>query len=110
MMLSEKVRGLFERLHVPAFRYVLRKTRDSGRAEDIKQEPFLRLFRQRECLHLRAEGLRYREIASRTPQIAQRARGGRTLKNSIPEFTEFAEFASFAEVEPQSIFVLPLFS
>ena len=156
------MRGLFEQLHVPAFRYVLRKTRDSGRAEDIKQEPFLRLFRHlredllldnpqasiftvannfaidasrneshtkdldettwkdieesksglqadpeklmlqrerldrlhiaalnltpllRECLHLRAEGLRYREIASRIPQIAQRAKEGRTLKNCDP--------------------------
>jgi RNA polymerase sigma-70 factor (ECF subfamily) len=142
MTLSERVLALFEQLHVPVFRYVLRKTRDSGRAEDITQETFLRLFRhlredrlldnpkawiftvannlavdasrseshikdldetiwkeieesrsglqadpeklllqrerldrlhigvlnltplQRECLHLRAEGLRYREIAS----------------------------------------------
>jgi RNA polymerase sigma-70 factor (ECF subfamily) len=142
MTLSERVFALFEQLHVPVFRYVLRKTRDSGRAEDITQETFLRLFRhlredrlldnpkawiftvannlavdasrseshikdldetiwkeieesrsglqadpeklllqrerldrlhigvlnltplQRECLHLRAEGLRYREIAS----------------------------------------------
>jgi len=142
MTLSEKVHALFELLHVPVFRYLLRKTRDSGQAEDITQETFLRLFRhlredrmldnpkawlftvannlaidasrneshvkdldetawkkleesrsslqpdpeklmlrrermdrlhtavlnltrlQRECLHLRAEGLRYREIAS----------------------------------------------
>ena len=141
MTLIERVHGLFEQLHVPVFRYLLRKTRDSGRAEDITQETFLRLFRhlrenrlldnpkawiftvannlaadasrskgrikdldettwnkieesrcglqadpeklmlqrerldrlhiavlnltplQRECLHLRAEGLRYREIA-----------------------------------------------
>jgi RNA polymerase sigma-70 factor, ECF subfamily len=141
MTLSERVHGLFEQLHGPVFRYLLRKTRDSGRAEDITQETFLRLFRhlrenrlldnpkawiftvaknlavddsrdeshikdldestwknieesksglqadpeklmlqrerldrlhiavlnltplQRECLHLRAEGLRYREIA-----------------------------------------------
>ena len=141
MTLGERVHGLFEQLHVPVFRYLLRKTRDSGRAEDITQETFLRLFRhlrenrlldnpkawiftvaknlavdasrdeshlkdldettwknveesrsglqadpeklmlqrerldrlhiavlnltplQRECLHLRAEGLRYREIA-----------------------------------------------
>ena len=139
--LSERVHGLFEQLRVPVFRYLLRKTRDSGQAEDITQETFLRLFRhlredrmldnpkawlftvannlaidesrneshvkdldetawkkleesrsglqsdpeklmlqrdrldrlhisvlnltrlQRECLHLRAEGLRYREIA-----------------------------------------------
>ena len=142
MTLSERVHELFEQLRVPVFRYLLRKTRDSGRAEDITQETFLRLFRhlredrlldnpkawvftvannlavdasrseshakdldettwkniedsrcglqadpeklmlqrerldrlhiavlnltplQRECLHLRAEGLRYREIAS----------------------------------------------
>ena len=141
MTLSERVHALFEQLHVPVFRYLLRKTRDSGHAEDITQETFLRLFRhlredrmlenprawlftvannlaidasrnegqekdldetawnkleesrsclhpdpeklllqrdrldrlhiavlnltplQRECLHLRAEGLRYREIA-----------------------------------------------
>jgi len=136
--LSEKVHALFEQLHVAVFRYVMRKTRDSGQAEDITQESFLRLFRhlkeerpvdnpkawlftvannlavdairrdsrlqdldegtriedaqvseenperltlererlerlrsavlnltdlERECLHLRAEGLRYREIA-----------------------------------------------
>jgi RNA polymerase sigma-70 factor (ECF subfamily) len=141
MTLSERVLALFEQLRGPVFRYILRKTRDSGRAEDITQEAFLRLFRhlrenrlldnpkawvftvannlaidasrseshirdfdetiwkeieesrsglqadperlllqrerldrlhnavlnltplQRECLHLRAEGLRYREIA-----------------------------------------------
>ena len=141
MTVSERVHGLFEQLRIPVFRYVLRKTRDSGRAEDITQETFLRLFHhlrenrlldnpkawiftvannlavdasrdeshlkdldettwknfeesrsglqadpeklvlqrerldrlhiavlnltplQRECLHLRAEGLRYREIA-----------------------------------------------
>jgi RNA polymerase sigma-70 factor (ECF subfamily) len=141
MTLSERVLALFEQLRIPVFRYILRKTRDSGRAEDITQETFLRLFRhlrenrqldnpkawiftvannlaldasrneshikdldettwkeveesrsglqadpeklmlqserldrlhiavlnltslQRECLHLRAEGLRYREIA-----------------------------------------------
>jgi len=142
MTLSETVLALFEQLRIPVFRYILRKTRDSGQAEDITQETFLRLFRhlrkdrllenpkawlftvasnlavdakrieshikdldettwkkieesrsglqadpeklmlqrerldrlhtavlnltrlQRECLHLRAEGLRYREIAS----------------------------------------------
>jgi RNA polymerase sigma-70 factor (ECF subfamily) len=140
MTLSERVHFLFEQLRVPVFRYVMRKTKDSGRAEEITQETFLRLFRylkeerpvdnpkawlftvannlaidasrgdshiqdldettwnriedkrlraadpeqltlhrerlerlrlvvlnltalQRECLHLRAEGLRYREIA-----------------------------------------------
>src|SRR6202789_453874 len=45
MTLSERVHGLFEQLHVPVFRYLLRKTRDSGLAEDITQETFLRLFR-----------------------------------------------------------------
>ena len=141
MTLGERVHALFEQLRVPVFRFLLRKTRDSGQAEDITQETFLRLFRhlredrmldnpkawlftvannlaidasrneshvkdldetawkkleesrsglqqdpeklmlqrdrldrlhiavlnltrlQRECLHLRAEGLRYREIA-----------------------------------------------
>src|ERR1700689_2755664 len=52
MTLSEKVHGLFEQLHVPVFRYLLRKTRDSGQAEDITQETFLRLFR-----HLREDRL-----------------------------------------------------
>jgi len=142
MTITERVHALFEQLHVPVFRYLLRKTRDSGRAEDLAQETFLRLFKhlrddraldnpkawlftvannlaidesrdeqhirdldettwkkieestsgseanpeklvlqrerldrlhvavlnltplQRECLHLRAEGFRYREIAS----------------------------------------------
>ena len=142
MTITERVHALFEQLHVPVFRYLLRKTRDSGRAEDLAQEAFLRLFKhlrddraldnpkawlftvannlaidesrdeqhirdldettwkkieestsgseanpeklvlqrerldrlhvavlnltplQRECLHLRAEGFRYREIAS----------------------------------------------
>jgi len=142
MTLSEKVHALFEQFRGPLFRYLLRKTRDAGQAEDLAQETFVRLFRhlrddraldnpkawlftvannlaidanrdgqhfkdldentwktmeertsgseadpeklmlqreridrlhvavlnltplQRECLHLRAEGLRYREIAS----------------------------------------------
>jgi len=142
MTLNERVHALFDQLHVPVFRYLLRRTRDSGRAEDLTQETFLRLVRhlrenraldnpkawlftvannlaidasrneshfkdldeahwkqiedsnseiqadpervmlqrervdrlhiavlnltplQRECLHLRAEGLRYREIAA----------------------------------------------
>jgi RNA polymerase sigma-70 factor (ECF subfamily) len=46
MTLSERVLALFEQLHVPVFRYLLRKTRDSGQAEDITQETFLRLFRR----------------------------------------------------------------
>src|SRR5580698_8367759 len=45
MTLVERVHGLFEQLRVPVFRYLLRKTRDSGVAEDITQETFLRLFR-----------------------------------------------------------------
>src|ERR1700733_13832602 len=52
MTLGEKLQALFEQLHVPVFRYVLRKTRDSGRAEEITQETFLRLFR-----HLRENRL-----------------------------------------------------
>ena len=50
MTLSERVQSLFEQLRVPVFRYVIRKTRDSGRAEEITQETFLRLFR-----HLKEE-------------------------------------------------------
>ena len=42
---------MFEALRLPVFRYVMRKTKDSGRAEDITQESFLRLFR-----HLKEEG------------------------------------------------------
>jgi len=45
MTFSEKVQALFEQFRLPVFRYLLRKTRDSGRAEDIVQETFLRLFR-----------------------------------------------------------------
>ena len=41
MTLGERVHGLFEQLRVPVFRYLLRKTRDSGRAEDITQETWL---------------------------------------------------------------------
>jgi RNA polymerase sigma-70 factor (ECF subfamily) len=52
MTLSERVQSLFEQLRVPVFRYLLRKTQDSGRAEDITQETFLRLFR-----HLREDRL-----------------------------------------------------
>jgi RNA polymerase sigma-70 factor, ECF subfamily len=46
------VHSLFEQLHIPVFRYLLRKTRDPGQAEDITQETFLRLFR-----HLREDRL-----------------------------------------------------
>jgi RNA polymerase sigma-70 factor (ECF subfamily) len=141
MTLNEKVVAHFEELRLPVFRFLLRKTRDAGSAEELSQEAFLRLCRhlqegrplenpkawlftvannlaidtqrhegnitnldertwkeieesrsgaqpdperlvlqdermdrlhisvlnltslQRECLHLRAEGLRYREIA-----------------------------------------------
>ena len=52
MTLSERVHSLFEQLHVPVFRYLLRKTRDPGKAEDITQETFLRLLR-----HLREDRL-----------------------------------------------------
>jgi RNA polymerase sigma-70 factor (ECF subfamily) len=45
MTLSDRVHSLFEQLRLPVFRYVMRKTRDSGRAEEITQETFLRLFR-----------------------------------------------------------------
>jgi RNA polymerase sigma-70 factor (ECF subfamily) len=49
-ILREKVEGLFERLHLPIFRYVMCKTRNSWMAEDITQESFLRLYR-----HLHSE-------------------------------------------------------
>jgi RNA polymerase sigma-70 factor, ECF subfamily len=52
MTLSERVHSLFEQLRVPVFRYLLRKTRDPGKAEDMTQETFLRLFR-----HLREDRL-----------------------------------------------------
>ena len=45
MTLSEKIQALFEQFRLPVFFFLLRKTRDSGRAEDIVQETFLRLFR-----------------------------------------------------------------
>jgi RNA polymerase sigma-70 factor (ECF subfamily) len=142
MTVGERVQALFEELRLPIFRYLLRKTRDPGKAEVLTQETFLRVFRhlrdnrpldnpkawlftvannlsvdvsrneghfkdldeaawseiessrpahyanpedfalqrerldwlhmavlnltplERECLHLRAEGLRYRELAS----------------------------------------------
>jgi RNA polymerase sigma-70 factor (ECF subfamily) len=48
--LSERIQTLFEQLHLPVFRYAMRKTKDSGQAEDITQESFLRLFR-----HLKEE-------------------------------------------------------
>jgi RNA polymerase sigma-70 factor (ECF subfamily) len=50
MTLNEKVIGYFEQLRMPVFRYLLRKTHDPGRAEDLTQETFLRL-----CRHLREE-------------------------------------------------------
>lgn len=48
MTLAEKVLVYFEQLRLPVFRYLLRKTHDTGRAEDLTQETFLRL-----CRHLR---------------------------------------------------------
>jgi RNA polymerase sigma-70 factor (ECF subfamily) len=49
-ILREKVEGLFEQLHLPIFRYVMCKTRNSWMAEDITQESFLRLYQ-----HLHSE-------------------------------------------------------
>src|SRR5262245_62022932 len=43
--LRERVESLIKQLHLPIFRYVICKTRDSGTAEDIAQESFLRLYR-----------------------------------------------------------------
>jgi RNA polymerase sigma-70 factor (ECF subfamily) len=48
LTLSERVQALFQQLHLPVFRYLLRKTRNAGTAEDLTQETFLRL-----CRHLR---------------------------------------------------------
>jgi RNA polymerase sigma-70 factor (ECF subfamily) len=47
MTLDERVLVYFEQLHLPVFRYLLRKTHNAGRAEDLTQETFLRL-----CRHL----------------------------------------------------------
>ena len=48
MTLNEKVIGYFEQLRTPVFRFLLRRTHDASRAEDLTQETFLRL-----CRHLR---------------------------------------------------------
>jgi DNA-directed RNA polymerase specialized sigma24 family protein len=45
MTLSERVAVLFEQLHIPVFPYVLRRMRNPGRAEEVVQDTFLRLFR-----------------------------------------------------------------
>jgi RNA polymerase sigma-70 factor (ECF subfamily) len=50
MILREKIEGLFDQLHLPIFRYLMCKTRNSWMAEDITQESFLRLYR-----HMREE-------------------------------------------------------
>ncbi len=47
MTLAERALVYFEQLRLPVFRYLLRKTRDVGQAEDLTQETFLRL-----CRHL----------------------------------------------------------
>ena len=44
-VLRETVENLFEQLHLPIFRYVMCKTRNSWMADDITQESFLRLYR-----------------------------------------------------------------
>jgi DNA-directed RNA polymerase specialized sigma24 family protein len=48
--LSERVQVLFQLLRLPLFRYLLRKTRNAGTAEDLAQGTFFRL-----CRHLRDE-------------------------------------------------------
>lgn len=50
MTLSERVVALFDQLRAPVFRYLLRRTRDAGEAEDLTQESFLRL-----CRHLQED-------------------------------------------------------
>src|SRR5580698_10495219 len=47
MTLNEKVIAHFEQLRVPVFRYLLRRTHDTGRSKELTQEAFLRL-----CRHL----------------------------------------------------------
>jgi RNA polymerase sigma-70 factor, ECF subfamily len=47
MTVDEKVLVYFEQLRLPVFRFLLRKTHNAGRAEDLTQETFLRL-----CRHL----------------------------------------------------------
>jgi len=45
---AQRALGLFEQLRAPVFHYLLRKTQNAARAEDLTQETFLRL-----CRHLR---------------------------------------------------------
>src|ERR1700679_957551 len=47
MTLSEQVIAHFEQLRMPVFRFLVRRTRDTARAEELTQETFLRL-----CRHL----------------------------------------------------------
>jgi hypothetical protein len=47
MTLSEQVIAHFEELRMPVFRFLVRRTRDTARAEELTQETFLRL-----CRHL----------------------------------------------------------
>ena len=50
MTLADRVNTLFQELRVPVFRFLLRKTHDPERAEDLMQETFLRL-----CKHLQQD-------------------------------------------------------
>jgi RNA polymerase sigma-70 factor (ECF subfamily) len=43
--LGERVLALFQQLHAPVFRFLIRKTRSAENAEDLTQETFLRLLR-----------------------------------------------------------------
>jgi RNA polymerase sigma-70 factor, ECF subfamily len=45
MTLGERVHALFEQLHTPVFRFLLRKTQNAEYAEDLTQETFLRLHK-----------------------------------------------------------------
>jgi RNA polymerase sigma-70 factor, ECF subfamily len=47
---GERVNALFQQLHAPVFRFLLRKTHNAGYAEDLTQETFLRL-----CRHLQQD-------------------------------------------------------
>ena len=42
---EELLHALYQQLYLPVFRYVMCKTRNPGKAEDLTQEAFLRLYR-----------------------------------------------------------------
>jgi RNA polymerase sigma-70 factor (ECF subfamily) len=42
---EEMLHALYQQLYLPVFRYLMCKTRNPGKAEDLTQEAFLRLYR-----------------------------------------------------------------